>query len=105
MLRTMELILGMPPMTQYDAAATPMWKCFDSTAKPFVFSAIAPKINTKEVNTVRNEWQQRSEKLNFVVEDSNNDYEFNKILWHGLKGNIPFPAPRRAAFVTPTEKD
>jgi hypothetical protein len=101
----MELILGMPPMTQYDAAATPMWKCFDSTAKPFVFSAIPPKINTKEVNTVRNEWQQKSEKLNFVVEDSNNDYEFNKILWHGLKGNIPYPAPRRAAFVTPTEKD
>ena len=105
MLRTMELILGMPPMTQYDAAATPMWKCFDSTAKPFVFSAIAPKINTKEVNTVRNEWQQKSEKLNFVMEDSNNDNEFNKILWHGLKGNIPYPAPRRAAFVTPTEKD
>ena len=49
--------------------------------------------------------EQKSEKLNFVVEDSNNDYEFNKILWHGLKGNIPYPAPRRAAFVTPTEKD
>ena len=32
-------------------------------------------------------------------------YTFNKILWHGLKGNIPYPAPRRAAFVTPTEKD
>ena len=31
MLRTMELILGIPPMSQYDAAATPMWRCFSKT--------------------------------------------------------------------------
>ncbi len=105
MLRTMELILGIPPMTQYDAAAMPLWRSFDSTAKPFVFSAIAPKINTNTRNTARNEWQQKSEQFNFAVEDAVNDFEFNKVLWHGLKGNVPFPAPRRAAFVTPTDND
>ena len=31
MLRTIELILGIPPMSQYDAAAMPMWKCFSPT--------------------------------------------------------------------------
>ena len=37
MLRTIELILGMPPMSQYDAAATPMWNCFtaDKKHEPF----------------------------------------------------------------------
>jgi hypothetical protein len=30
-LRTIELILGMPPMSQYDAAATPLYECFTST--------------------------------------------------------------------------
>ena len=105
MLRTMELILGIPPMTQYDAAAMPLWRSFDSTAKPFVFSAIAPKINTNTRNTARNEWQQKSEQFNFAVEDAVNDFEFNKVLWHGLKGNVPYPAPRRAAFVTPTDND
>jgi len=28
----MELILGLPPLTQYDAGATPMFNCFTKTA-------------------------------------------------------------------------
>jgi YVTN family beta-propeller protein len=107
MLRTMELILGMGPMTQYDAAATPMWRCFDSLARPFDFKAIIPSVGLKEVNLVKNEWQRKSEQFNFAKEDSNNDIEFNKVLWHALKGDIPFPGPRRAAFlsVKTDEKD
>jgi hypothetical protein len=34
-----------------------------------------------------------------VKEDTNNDVEFNMVLWHGLKGDIPFPGPRRAGFL------
>jgi hypothetical protein len=98
-LRTIELILGIAPMTQYDAAATPMWRCFDSTAKPFDFKAIVPAVDMNQKNTALNEWQRRSEKFNFAKEDSNNDIEFNKVLWHGIKGNIPFPGPKRAAFL------
>jgi hypothetical protein len=55
----------------------------------------------------KNEWQKKSEQFNFAKEDSNNDIEFNKVLWHGIKGDIPFPGPRRSAFLTITniEKD
>jgi YVTN family beta-propeller protein len=98
-LRTIELILGIAPMTQYDAAATPMWRCFDNTAKSFDFKAIIPGVDMNQKNTALNEWQRRSEKFNFAKEDSNNDIEFNKVLWHGIKGNIPFPGPKRAAFL------
>ncbi len=98
-LRTIELILGMAPMTQYDAAATPMWRCFDSIPKPFNFKPIIPEIDFDEKNTAMNEWQRRSELFDFAKEDTNNDIEFNKVLWHGLKGSLPFPGPRRAAFV------
>jgi hypothetical protein len=98
-LRTIELILGMGPMTQYDAAATPLWRCFDSTARSFSFKAQVPDIDLNERNTARNEWQRRSEKFDFVKEDTNNDVEFNTVLWHGLKGDIPFPGPRRAGFL------
>lgn len=103
-LRTMELILGMGPMTQYDAAATPMWRCFDSVARPFDFTHLVPGVNLNERNTARNEWQRRSEQFDFAKEDSNNDIEFNKVLWHALKGDIPFPGPRRAAFVMVNNK-
>jgi len=104
-LRTMELILGMSPMTQYDAAATPMWRCFDSIPKAFIFNPLIPNIDFNQRNTVINEWQKKSELFNFAVEDSNNDIEFNRVLWHGIKGNKPFPGPRRAAFIKAEEDD
>jgi hypothetical protein len=105
MLRTMELILGLPPMTQYDAAATPMWRCFDTIAKPYPFKALIPAVDFNEKNTAKNEWQRRSENFDFAKEDSNNDLEFNRVLWHGLKGNQPYPGPRRAAFILPKTED
>ena len=105
MLRTMELILGLNPMSQYDAAAMPMWRCFDTEAKPFDFKAIKPNVDLQARNVVRNEWQRRSELFNFDKEDANNDVAFNLVLWHGLKGNaIPFPGPTRAAFIFPIVK-
>ena len=104
-LRTMELILGMPPMSQYDAAATPMWRCFTSTPDKTPFTAILPKTDLKERNTAKNEWQRRSEAFSLAKEDDVPDLEFNKVLWHGLKGDhVPFPGPKRAAFYKPIEK-
>lgn len=105
MLRTMELILGMEPMTQYDAAATPMWNCFNDRALPFAFKAIVPAVNLDEKNVAVNIWQKKSEAFSFEQEDTNNDIEFNRVLWHGLKGNKPFPGPTRAAFITPLAED
>jgi len=99
MLRTMELILGIPPMTQFDAAATPMWRCFTAEANTQSFKAITPMINIDERNTVMNEWQRRSEKFDLAKEDAVPDLEFNIVLWHAIKGDkVPFPGPKRAAF-------
>jgi YVTN family beta-propeller protein len=105
MLRTIELILGMPPMTQYDAAATPMWRCFDSTARGFDFKAIVPGVSLFEKNTAINQWQKKSDQFDFSKEDNINDIEFNEVLWSALKGDIPFPGPRRSAFLTIPKKD
>lgn len=104
-LRTMELILGMGPMTQYDAAATPMWRCFDSVARPFPFRAIIPEYDLNTRNLAKNEWQRRSEAFDFAKEDANNDVEFNRVLWNGLRSDKPFPGPRRVAFLQPADED
>lgn len=104
MLRTIELILGMPPMTQFDAAATPMWRCFTPTANTKPFKSITPVINIDERNTVMNEWQRRSEKFDLAKEDAVPDLEFNIVLWHAIKGDqVPFPGPKRAAFFKSTD--
>jgi YVTN family beta-propeller protein len=105
MVRTIELILGMPPMSQYDAAATPMWRCFNNTANHAPFQSVLPNIDLSLKNVAVNEWQQRSEKFNLAKEDGVPDLEFNIVLWHALKGdNVPFPGPKRAAFVRLSEK-
>lgn len=105
MLRTIGLILGLPPMSQYDAAATPMWNCFTSSPTLTPFETIRPTIDFGEKNIAMNEWQQRSEKFDLTKEDAVPDLEFNYVLWNGLKGHIrPFPAPKRAAFVKLKER-
>lgn len=99
-LRTMELILGIPPMSQYDAAATPMWRCFTNTPDLTHFNALAANIDLNEKNVAVNKWQKRSEAFNLKKEDAVPDLEFNVVLWHGIKGDqTPFPGPKRAAFV------
>jgi YVTN family beta-propeller protein len=104
MLRTIELILGIPPMSQYDAAAVPMWNCFSATASHPAFQAVAAQMDLREKNVAVNEWQLRSEQFDLSKEDNVPDLEFNIVLWNGLKGT-PFPAPKRAAFVNLLKKE
>jgi YVTN family beta-propeller protein len=100
MLRTMELILGIPAMSQYDAAAEPMWRCFSREADLTPFQSLPANIDLNEKNTAFNEWQRRSEQFDLTKEDAIPDMEFNIVLWYGIKGDhIPFPGPQRAAFL------
>jgi YVTN family beta-propeller protein len=105
MLRTMELILGIGPMSQYDAAATPMWRCFSSTPDLTPYHALPANIDLTERNTVSNEWSRKSSAIDLTREDRVPDRLFNEILWKGIKGEqAALPAPNRAAFVK-TVKD
>jgi hypothetical protein len=102
----MELILGMKPMTQYDAAAESMWRSFNKVADLRGFKALPANIDLHEKNMAMNEWQRISETFNLAKEEAIPDLEFSKVLWHGVKGNnIAFPGPRRAAFVKVKETD
>lgn len=106
MLRTMELILGLPPMSQYDAASTSMWRCFSSKADGTPFNHLPENVSLDEVNKKYSKWQAMSEKYNFSVEDDVPDVEFNKVLWHGIKGDLAiYPALHRSAFLSYTVDD
>ena len=99
-LRTIELVLGMPPMTQYDAGAVPMWKCFMAEPDVTAFKALPANIDLRDRNTVVNEWSRKSAGLDLTREDRVPDKLFNEILWKGIKGGqAVLPAPSRAAFV------
>jgi YVTN family beta-propeller protein len=105
-LRTIELILGLPPMSQYDAAATPLWRCFTAKPEPSGFRVLGPFVNLGEKNIALNQWQRMSEEFDFSREDRVPDELLNKVLWFAAKGESrPCPAPVRSAFVKPLVKD
>jgi DNA-binding beta-propeller fold protein YncE len=104
-LRTMELILGIPPMSQYDAAATPMWRCFQSTPDLTPFNAKPLQWDINEKNTAENAWQRKSETFDFTKEDRIPDRAFTEVIWKAVKGlDAIVPAPKRAAFVKQGDK-
>jgi hypothetical protein len=100
MLHTMELLLGFPPMSQYDAAAEPMWRCFSDQPDMTSFNAHPLQTDINAVNTIQNVWQRKSENFDLSREDMVPDHEFTEVIWKAVKGeNAVPPAPRRAAFV------
>jgi hypothetical protein len=107
MLRTMELILGLPPMSQHDAAATPMWRCFTQNLDLTPYKAKIPSINLDDRNAaVDNDLQRRSDGFDFSGEDRVPDLEFNQVLWKIIKGeHSEMPAPRRGAFLQAEVED
>ena len=104
MLRTIELILGLKPMSQFDAAALPMYNAFQ--AKPDLRPYVALPANVDlERRNPRLAWGGQI-KMNFSREDAADDLLLNEIVWRSVRGaDSPMPAPVRAAFVFAHPKD
>jgi YVTN family beta-propeller protein len=99
-LRTIELILGMPPMTQYDAAATPMWRSFAKEPDTRGFTALPAQVDLNEKNKAEDRLTFLSNQLDFSREDRVPDQVMNEILWKYVHGeHSVMPVPVRAAFL------
>ncbi len=106
MLRTMELILGLPPMSQYDAAATPMFHSFTATPNATPFKSIASNIDLNERNTANTASARLSETFDFSKEDLIPDLIFSQVIWKAVRGeDAEMPAPRRSAFLNVTDDE
>ncbi len=97
MLRTMELILGIPPMSQYDAAAPPMFSLFSPNPDVSAYRCEQPRMNLDEKNKTGSYGQSSMEKYNLRREDAIPDRAFSEIIWRSIKGT-PMPAPRYSIF-------
>lgn len=106
MLRTMGLILGFQPMSQFDAAARPMYGSFQGRPdlRPYVHRV--PKADLEQKNTQAAWGSKLSEKFDLEKEDRADDLLFNEVIWRSVKGaNSPMPPPVRAAWVFPRDGD
>ncbi len=99
-LRTMEQILGLPPMNQFDASATPMFDCFVDRADLTPYTAAPTLVALDEMNPephaiadpVLREDAIVSASLNFREADRAPEDVLNRILWRAMRGStMPYP--------------
>jgi len=93
MVRTMELMLGLPPMTQYDRAATLMYNCFTAEQNLEAYACLPANIDLRARNPKTGSLARASARLDFSDYDRADPDELNRILWKALKGNQPMPSP------------
>lgn len=103
LIRTIELILGLPPMNQLDATATPMFDCFMMTPDLTPFTSVTNQVALDELNPSRSrrtsaehpslrEDMLASERLPLDEPDRCPEDVFNRILWRAMKGpDVPYP--------------
>ncbi len=102
MLRTAELLLGLPPMTQHDAAAPPMVDSFMTRPDLSSFTALPARIDLMTKNPPHAYGAAVSARMDFSDYDRIDEDALNRILWHSIKGaDVPYPAPVRRALPTP----
>jgi YVTN family beta-propeller protein len=97
MLRTIEYLLGLRPMTSFDAGARAMSTVFLSQPNPAGYTAEKPRIALDERNPGATPAAARAAKLNFEEADENDDDEMNDILWRAIRKDAP-PPPMRSIF-------
>ena len=93
MLRTMGQILGTPPLTQFDAAATPMYRSFTTKPNFSPYTLEAPRVDVEAINPKNTKLAARSAKLDFSAVDRADFGELNRILWEAYRPGKPYPAP------------
>jgi DNA-binding beta-propeller fold protein YncE len=100
MLRTIELILGLDPMSQFDAAAMPMLASFTPEPDATPYACRPARVPLDERNAAAAWGAKESLAMDFSREDAADDLLLNEIVWRSVRGaGSPMPAPRRAAFV------
>jgi hypothetical protein len=99
-VRTIEQILGLPPMNQLDASAVPMWDAFTDTPDAQPFAAVPANVALDEMNPqpsaitdpVRRRDALASARMNFREVDKAPEDALNRILWRAMKGTRePYP--------------
>ena len=100
LLRTMELMLGLPPMNQMDASARPMRECFTSQPDLTPFDSVTNNVPLDKMNPGTDSISDARERHDALVSsrlplkkpDQCPESVLNHILWHAQKGfNAPYP--------------
>ena len=103
-MRTIEQILGLPPMNRMDVAAAPMTDAFTTTPDLAPYRTRRPAIlgatnqPTSALHGAAKTWAEASARMNFSTPDVEaNRPLLNRLIWYTTKGyNVPYPGDARA---------
>ena len=99
-LATVEEILGLGTLSQFDHFGRPLRDIWRSAPDLRPFDAIRPTQSMTEQNLALDDNARRSDRLDLAGEDRADDDEFNRILWHAVKGSaVPYPGVRRSGVL------
>ncbi|RLD77857.1 MAG: hypothetical protein DRJ07_14085 [Bacteroidetes bacterium] len=99
MFRTMENILGIPPLNKFDMTAEPMLDCFTDSPDFSPYKALANNIPLDQINPTLASlsgdalyWAEKSLEQDLDDFDRIDEDTFNRIIWHAIKGyDVPYP--------------
>jgi YVTN family beta-propeller protein len=94
-LATIEDILHLGRMSQFDHYGRPLRDIWDETPDLRPYSALTPSVSLKELNPRRGAMAEASKALTLKKEDTSDDDVFNRILWTTIKGNVAYPGTKR----------
>jgi len=97
MLRTIELLLGLQPMSQFDAAATPMYASLGDKADLTPYTHFEPRIDIQERNLATAWGAKDSSEMDFTEYDRTPMFALNEVVWKSVKGGdseMPLPVHR-----------
>jgi YVTN family beta-propeller protein len=95
-LRTMEEILGLASLSQFDNFGRPLREIWSDAADPRPFDAITPPQSLDEVNAPRTRAALDSRRFDLSRADAIDDDAFSRVIWMAVKGEgVPYPGPRR----------
>ena len=95
-LATMEEILGLDSLSQFDHYGRPMRGAFAEQPELTPYDALKPDVPLDEKNP-ESPQSKKSALLDFSKADAIDDHALNVILWETIKGDVPYPGPTRAA--------
>jgi DNA-binding beta-propeller fold protein YncE len=98
MLRTIEFLLGLRPMTHFDAGARPMTAAFQSTPDPAPYVAEKPRISLTEKNPPNAPGAAASLMMDFQEADRIDEDQLNDVLWRAIRKDAAPPPPVRSFF-------
>jgi hypothetical protein len=99
MVRTLELMLGLGPMSQYDAHATAFYRLFQARPREWTYTALPETEDLAALNPAEGALAEASAKLDFSDVDRADPQALNRILWGALRPGVPYPAPVRGAHL------